>query len=81
MQQPHGFQVGAQIAISGETGAAGMAEGALQIGRFLLAIPADAPQFQIQFRQLIAPVVGIGGQLGRWFGRRFGVGRGVGLGL
>ena len=50
-----------------------MAEGPLQIDRFLVPLPAEPLQLNIQGRQFIAPVLRIGGLLGgspssRWGG-------------
>ena len=50
-----------------------MAEGPLQIDRFLVPLPAEPLQLNIQGRQFIAPVLRFGGLLGgspssRWGG-------------
>lgn len=52
-----GAQVGQQVGIGGDPAAAAMAEGPLQIGRFLGPLPAQPLQLQVDAGQFAAPVL------------------------
>ena len=67
LQPLQALEVAQQIAVGGETAAAGMAKRPLQVDAFLLPLPAQPFELQVDLGQLAAPVFWIRFRLQRDF--------------